>query len=390
MIECNLEDPGLDPILGIQQTIANDPRDTVNLTVGVYVPSEGGKPPILESIKKAEAFVLDEEKTKSYLPISGDREYLELTAKLIFQEPNFSDFCMFQTLGGTSALSTGFSFLHKLGIDQISVSNPTWSNHIAILQNIGFTIHRYDHYKAVEDFTSYIDHLQSLPKNTVVLLHASCHNPTGLDFSLEKMEKIAEICQKNSLIPFFDSAYQGFARSLEEDAKAINLFYDRGLDMFITHSYSKLFSMYNERVGALLFITKNASKKEVMNRIINKMIRVNYSNPSSHGSSVIKKILQESALTSLWKNELYAQRDRINKTRTMLSEKLQGVFGKQDLEQISGGNGFFSQLPLKKEEIDRLKKDFGIYLTSSGRMNVAALTDANFSFVVDALTKLRK
>ena len=348
MVECDLEDPGVDPIYGIQNIISKDSRDVINLTVGVYVPKKGGKPPVISAIKLAEKKLLEEEKTKSYLPISGDNDFLNLTAQLIFDKFDKNKICMVQSVGGTSALSTGFSFLKKNGITDVSVSNPTWANHMTILENFQFTIHRYHHMKAVRDFSVLISHLEGLAKNTIILLQPTCHNPTGIDFSKSEWEAIAEICIKRELIPFFDNAYQGFAHSLQEDAWPIRHFYEKGLDMFVAHSFSKSFSLYNERVGALFFVTKNVKQKDKMQRILNRLIRVNYSNPPNHGSSCIKIILQDEALKRAWLEELMKQRNRMVATRKKFAGNLDNVFDESIIKELSTGNGFFLPNTIKK------------------------------------------
>lgn len=390
MLDCNAEDPGVDPIYGIQKIIKKDPREVINLTIGVYRTMESPKPPVLEVVKKAEKILLDLEDTKNYLPISGDSQFLDLTADLVFGDEQQSNRILkFQSIGGTSALSLGFSYLQKNGYTKVCVSDPTWANHAGIILSKGLLLEKYPYLNGLKQFHLIEDVLNKLEENTIVLLHASCHNPTGLDFTKEQWKSIADICDKKGLIPFFDSAYQGFGSSLEEDAWAIRYFYQKGLDFLVAHSFSKSFSMYNERVGALFLITNNDKQNQKIERVMNKLIRVDYSNPPNHGSNCIKLILSDPSLRALWEKELSLQRESIKNWRVQLADQLHDHVDAEIEHLIRSGNGFFCLLPYNSKDIERLKKEFAIYLTQSGRMNLAGLNSNNFPQIVNALKSMR-
>ena len=387
----NLLDPGTDPIFGIQTEYVKDARDfKVNLTVGVYIDEKGGKPSIMEALKEAEAKLLEEEKTKNYLGIAGDEEYLSLTAKLVFGDFDHNRLSMIQTVGGTSALKTGFELLKQGGFTDVSVSDPTWDNHHQILDSLNYKVHTYAHRKAALDFTIYEKHLKNLPNGSAILLQVCNHNPTGIDFTKEQWGIISKICKEKSHYPFFDSAYQGFAHSLGEDTWAVKFFVENGHDLMIAHSFSKSFAIYNERVGALFAVNKDTKDAELVKRNLMKIVRVTYSNPPAHGSSSIKYVLKDEKLKKMWERELNQNKDRINSNRKKLAKALEGLFKDTTAKEIGEGNGFFCQVPFTKEEIARLKEEYGIYMTGSGRISLPGLNDACFSYVIDSFKKIRE
>ncbi len=387
----NLKDPGTDPIFGIQTEYRQDSRDyKVDLTVGVYVGEDGGKPPIMASLKEAEKKLLDEETTKTYLSIAGDRVFLEATAKLIFGNADQSKMAMIQTVGGTSALHLGFEFLRKNGYKTASVSDPTWDNHNQILSDLGYEIISYPHLEGVADFTIISNHLHSLPKKTVVLLQAKSHNPTGVDFTKKQWKQISAIMKEKELFPFIDSAYQGFSESLEEDAWAIRFFLEEGHDLFVAHSFSKSFGIYNERVGAFYAVVKDSTSIPLVQRYLNRLVRVNYSNPPAHGAAAIRYILKDGSLTNSWTKELEMYRKRINSIREKFSIALTPIFGDVLSASIKNGHGFFCQLPLSVVEIGRLKEEFGVYMTNSGRISLPGLSSNSFDYVIDSLRKVKE
>jgi aspartate/tyrosine/aromatic aminotransferase len=386
-----LNDPGTDPIFGIQTEYRQDLRDfKVDLTVGVYVPDEGGKPPIMSTLKQAERRLIEEETTKAYLSISGDREFLEATAKLIFNDADQSRMAMVQTVGGTSALHLGFEFLRKNGYKTASISDPTWDNHNQILSDLDYEIVTYPHQQAVEDFSILVKHLHELPEKTVVLLQSKSHNPTGIDFTKAQWEEISSILKARDLFPFIDSAYQGFSQSLEEDAYVIGFLLDQGHDLFVAHSFSKSFAIYNERVGAFYAVIKDPKQVGLLQRNLNRLVRVNYSNPPAHGALAIRNILNDPHLKALWEKELEGYRNRINGIREKFSAALTPIFGEKFSASIKNGYGFFCQIPFTVEQVSRLKKEFGVYLTNSGRISLPGLNSKSFDYVMDCIRKVKE
>lgn len=387
----NLKDPGTDAIFGIQSEYRKDERDfKVNLTVGVYIDENGGKPPIMKALKAAEKGLLDAEKTKSYLGIAGDKEYLSLTAELVFGKIDEERLSMVQTVGGTSALSTGFALLKKNGMTVVSLSDPTWANHKQIVGSLGYKTVTYPQVDGVKNFSLVRDHLNGLDQGTVLLLQAKSHNPTGVDFTKDQWKEICLICKEKDLYPFFDSAYQGFATSLKEDAWAVRHFVEAGLDVMVAHSFSKSFAIYNERVGALFVVQKDKSLVPVVSRNLEKLVRVNYSNPPFHGAAAIKAVLKDENLCKLWQAELDTHRERINLLRAKFGDSLQGIFGNDVAATIKEGHGFFCQVPLSKKEICRLKEEYAVYMTGSGRVSLPGLSDNSFAYVIDSIRKVKE
>jgi aspartate/tyrosine/aromatic aminotransferase len=386
----NLLDPPPDPIFGIQNEFAKDKRDyKINLTIGVYVDENGGKPAVMKAIKEAEKKLLQEEKTKNYLSIAGDEEYLSLTAKLIFNDLDQTRISMIQTVGGTSALKTGFELLKQAGFKDVSVSNPTWENHLQILDSLYYKVHTYDHRKASIDFNVYQEHLKHLPNSSVILLQSCNHNPTGIDFTKEQWEIISKICKQKNHYPFFDSAYQGFGDSLENDSWAINFFVEDFHDLMVAHSFSKSFAIYNERVGALFSVNKDAKGAEIVKKNLMKIVRVTYSNPPSHGALAIKHVFKDPHLKKIWEQELLESKRRINFNREKLAKGLEGIFTDIICKEVREGNGFFCGLPFTKEQIALLKNEYAIYMTGSGRISLPGLNQNHFSYVIDAFKKVK-
>ncbi|MCH9621169.1 MAG: Aspartate aminotransferase [Chlamydiia bacterium] len=386
----DLINPGIDAIFGIQDEYKKDNRSSkVNLTAGIYLDEDKRPPAVMEAIKLAEQKLNKEETTKNYLSIVGDSNYLQMTEKLVLGDVDSSRIVKIQTIGGTSALSTGFHFLKDNGYENVSLSDPTWANHKQIVAKQGYRVFTYPYFDSIKNFEIFVDHLNSLPKKTICLLQARCHNPTGIDFSKEQWKIISKICLEKNLFPFFDSAYQGFADSLEEDNWVIRYFFEQGHEMFVAHSYSKSFALYNERVGALFVCIKDPGLSEVVKRHISKIIRVNYSNPPSHGSSTIKYVLNDGSLYQIWIDELSKQRNRINDIRKRFADKIKPIFGKELKDQIMSGRGFFCMLPLTKEQIHRLKVEFGVYMTNSGRISLPGLTMDCIDYVVQSIEKVK-
>jgi aspartate/tyrosine/aromatic aminotransferase len=376
----------VDPIFGLQAAFMADPRPhKMNLSVGVYL-NDQLVIPILESVKAAEEFLVREEKSKTYLPISGEQGYIECMGRLVFGEflwmGESKRICGVQGIGGTGCLRIGGEFLHQAVGDKIVISDPTWPNHKGVFERCQMKVgyyHYFDKAKRGLNFEKTYQALKNLSCGTVVVLHACCHNPTGFDFSMEEWKEVLGLFQKNGLLPFFDFAYQGWGKGLEEDAAAIRLFAKSGIEMLVSASQSKNFGLYSERIGALFIVTESKERSNVVLSKLKTIIRGNYSNPPRHGAAIIRHVLSTPELKLKWEQELETMRQRIIRVRKKLSENL------PDSSLIAGGQGMFCMTGLTPEGVERVKKEFAIYLTSDGRMNLAGLAESNLLRVVEAL-----
>jgi aspartate/tyrosine/aromatic aminotransferase len=387
-----------DPIFGLNAAFKADPREKkINLSVGVYK-TEDLKTPILNCVKKAEAELLTAEKTKEYLPIEGYHDYLDKLGELVFGKTFWAQsktrIAHEQTIGGTSALRVGGDLLKQEKIaDTLYLPDPTWPNHRAVFANLGMHIESYPYYDGKKhqlNFEGMCAALNRLPPRTVVLLHACCHNPTGADLSLEEWEKLSTIIRSKRLIPFFDLAYQGFGRSLEEDVEAVRLFAKEGHEMLLAVSLSKNFSLYAERVGAL-FVTCESHK--IAEHVLSKMkiiSRRSFSNPPLHGAGIVATILNSTALRNEWEKELSLMRGRIDTMRKTFSAELMRKAKKTDFSFLQERRGLFCFTGLTEAQVNRLIKEFGIYMPSDGRINVAGLNSENLDYVVDAIIAVLK
>ncbi len=384
-----------DPIFGLMSDFAADTRGSkILLSVGVYV-DEQGKVPILQSVKKAEKNLIAREETKSYLPIEGEKNFLNKIGSLIF-----GDFvwlkqreCIVaaQTPGGTGALRIGGEFLKKEVGDTIGVSDPTWVNHRGVFTACGLKLDIYPYYSLQTqklEFERFIKHMESLTTGTIVLLHACCHNPTGSDFTFDQWKIISDLFLAKGLIPFFDFAYQGFREGLEEDAAAIRLFAEAGHHMLVAYSLSKNFGLYAERTGGLFILTESA---EVASNVLSKvksLIRTTYSNPPLHGSAIATEILSNPQLKQEWTQEVSLMRARIIKMRQLFCRALVAKSQKRDFRFLLEKSGMFCFTGLDKQEVSQLRDKFGIYMTHDGRMNLSGLNEKNLDTVVDAILKV--
>ncbi len=377
-----------DPIFGLQAAFNADPRaHKVNLSVGVYK-NEELKTPILESVKIAEQEILAWEMTKEYLPIDGDSMFIDRAALFVFGEQLWKDLentiYAAQTIGGTGGLRITGEFLKQEIAPQIYLSQPTWPNHIGVFTKCGMRVEVYPYYDVENrcvDFDRFYAYLEKLPPKSVVLLHACCHNPTGADLVLEQWDKISDLFLEKELLPFFDSAYQGFGKGLEKDAEAIRLFAAKGHEMIVAASFSKNFALYSERVGALFIVAKSRAQKEHIASKIKPIIRTLYSNPPAHGARTIAYILGSPSLKAQWEKELDAMRHRIDAMRIQFAKKLGFSFL---LDKV----GLFSFSGLSKEQVEKLILDYAIYMTKDGRINVAGLNAKNIDYVVNAILKV--
>ncbi len=385
-----------DPILGLNEAFAADTRTTkVNLGVGVYFTDEG-KIPVLRAVAEAERQRLAQSAPRGYLPIEGLAAYDSAVQKLLFgaDSPIIAEgrALTAQGLGGTGALKIGADFLKRLVPDAtVAISNPSWENHRALFESAGFPVVNYPYYDAKTqgiDFAAMLDFLGKLPARSIVVLHACCHNPTGADLSAEQWKQVVEVVAARGLIPFLDMAYQGFAEGIEPDGAAVKLFAASGLSFFVSSSFSKSFSLYGERVGALTIV--DASKEEssrVMSQL-KRVIRTNYSNPPTHGGTVVATVLNNPELRAMWETELGEMRERIKLMRATLVDKLKAAGAKRDFSFVLKQRGMFSYTGLSAEQVQRLQSEFGIYAVATGRICVAALNTKNVDYVAKAIAQV--
>jgi aromatic-amino-acid transaminase len=385
-----------DPILGLNEQYNADTRTgKVNLGVGVYYDDEG-RIPLLDAVSKAETARIEAHAARGYLPIEGIPGYNKGAQTLLLGEGSpliaAGRVLTAQALGGTGALKIGADFLKQLLPDaKVVISNPSWENHRALFERAGFLVETYPYYDAAThglDFPGMLASLQALPEQTIVVLHACCHNPTGVDPTFAQWQQIVEVVKARNLVPFLDIAYQGFGDGLEEDASVVRLFAQHDLTMFISSSFSKSFSLYGERVGALTLIS---SSKEESGRVLSQLkrvIRTNYSNPPTHGGTVISTVLNTPELYTLWTNELAAMRERIRTMRVQLVEKLKSQGVTQNFDFVLSQRGMFSYSGLTAQQVDRLRDEHGVYAVSSGRICVAALNSRNIDYVAASIAKV--
>ncbi len=392
----NLQMAPLDPILGLTELFQKDPNPLkINLSVGVYKDNENNTP-IFKAVKKAEQIILNREKTKSYLPISGLPEFCDKTQKLVlgencklYEEGRVETV---QTAGGTSALRICADFIKtNLGSKKVWVPEPTWENHSKIFQMAGHEVLTYPYYN---DYSQLLDWenlkrtVEKINAGDVILFHACCHNPTGIDFSESQWEEISDILSKKEVLTIVDFAYQGLGDGLEEDAKGIRILINKLPELFICYSFSKNFGLYNERCGALITIAKN---KETVQKVISQLkvvIRTNYSNPPAHGAQIVNTVLSDNELRKEWLEELNEMCKRIKEMRILLVEKLKEKGVTKDFSHILKQKGMFSYTGLSKEQVQKLRDEFSIYMVGSGRINVAGITTHNVDRLAEAISKV--
>ena len=386
-----------DPILGLtEQFMADQNPAKVNLGVGVYC-DENGKLPVLACVATAERLLLEAPRAKGYLPIDGIAAYDRAEQELAFGAdcPALRDgrVATVQALGGTGGLKLGADFLRRLDSGtQVLISDPSWENHRALFSNAGFTVQTYPYYDAETRgvrFDALLAALNEAAAGTIVVLHACCHNPTGCDLDAAQWAAVVSVCQQRGLVPFLDLAYQGFGDGIAEDGAVVQQFLAaEGLDFLLSTSFSKSFSLYGERVGALSVVC--ASRDEAA-RVLSQLkivIRSNYSTPPTFGATVVATVLTTPGLRTMWEGELAAMRDRIRQMRALLVERLAGAGVRQDLSYITRQKGMFSYSGLSVAQMQRLRSESGVYGLDSGRICVAALNPRNIDHVVAALARV--
>ncbi|WP_294612598.1 amino acid aminotransferase [uncultured Gilliamella sp.] len=387
----NLTAAPADPILGLADLYNKDERtNKINLSVGVYK-DETTQTPILESVKKAEHFLLGDETTKSYLPIDGVSVFNCATQTLLFGEDNDRARTA-QAPGGTGALRIMADFLsRRTKVKRIWVSNPTWPNHRSVFQTAGLEVREYHYYNAQThnlDFDAMMNDLSLVSAGEAVLFHGCCHNPTGIDPTPEQWQLISDLALKKGWLPLFDLAYQGLGQGLEEDIFGLRLFANSQPELLIASSYSKNFGLYNERVGAFTLIAANTDIADRAFSQVKTIIRANYSNPPAHGAKIVSYILNSPELKEEWIDELTGMRQRIHRMRQLFVKTLQEKGANQDFSFIAKQNGMFSFSGLSEEQVLKLRNDYGIYIVNSGRINVAGMTLDNMSRLCESIVEV--
>lgn len=379
-----------DPILGLTEAFNADPSpDKVNLGVGVYK-DEAGKIPLLECVQRADRQLTEAAKPYGYLPIDGLKSYDDAVAELVFGDSAPRDrIAVVQGLGGTGSLKVAGDFLRTLNPDaKLLISDPSWENHQAIFTRQGFEVSSYPYYDADSlsvDIDGMLEALSAAEAGTVVVLHACCHNPTGYDLSPEQWQRVLEVVQKGGLVPILDMAYQGFATDIETDGAAVREFAEAGVTCFVTTSFSKTFSLYGERIGALSVVCSDADEAARVLSQLKILVRTNYSNPPTHGATIVSTVLADPELRELWESELAGMRNRIKAMRQSLREGMEAAKPDADFSYITEQNGMFSYSGLTKEQMTRLREVYGVYGLDSGRICVAALNSDNLDKVVNSV-----
>jgi aromatic-amino-acid transaminase len=386
----------LDPILGINEAFAADTNPhKVNLGVGVYY-DDNGKLPLLACVQAAETLMMASPKPRGYLPIDGIAAYDAAVKALVFgadSEPVKSGrVATAQGIGGTGGLKIGADFLKKLSPNaKVMISDPSWENHKALFTQAGFEVISHPYYDAAKrgiDFDGMLAALNAADPGTIAVLHACCHNPTGYDISPAQWDQVIAVVKARNITPFLDMAYQGFGYGIKEDGAAVAKFVAAGLNFFVSTSFSKSFSLYGERVGALSVV---CSTKEEADRVLSQLklvIRTNYSNPQIHGATVVATVLNTPELRAQWEAELTEMRVRIKAMRQKLVDGLKAAGVKQDMSFITDQIGMFSYSGLSKDQMQRLRSEFGVYGTDAGRMCVAALNSKNIDHVCASIAKV--
>jgi len=388
--------PG-DPILGLTEAYNADARpNKVNLGVGIYY-DENGRIPLLRAVYQIEQQLALDAKPRGYLPIDGLPAYDQATQKLLFGADSplldAGRVSTSQTIGGSGALRVGADLLIKLlSTRTIAISNPSWENHRAVFSAAGFEVVDYTYFDAAShglNFEGMLADLRQLARGTVVLLHACCHNPTGADLSQEQWRTVAELLKERGLFPFVDIAYQGFDKGIDEDAYAIRLLAGMDMDFVVASSYSKSFSLYGERVGALTVVSADATQAKAVQSQVKRIIRTIYSSPSTHGAALVAGVLNSPDLRQTWETELTEMRERIHALRAGLVAKL-AELGAPEFAFIERQAGMFSYSGLSKAQVDRLRDEFAIYAVGTGRICVAALSQKNLDYVANAVATVAK
>jgi aromatic-amino-acid transaminase len=385
-----------DPILGVTEAfVADQSPKKVNLGVGVYYDNDG-RIPVLECVRHAESERLKAVAPRGYLPIDGIAAYDKAVQALVFGKESKAlqenRIVTVQALGGTGGLKVGADFLKRISPEaQVWISDPSWENHRQLFEAAGFKVNSYPYYDAKThglDFPGMQKTLAELPAGSIVVLHACCHNPTGVDLTAEQWPVVLDIVKTRGLVPFLDLAYQGFADGLEQDAFAARLFAGAMSPVFLSSSFSKSFSLYGERVGAMSVVAGSTEEALRVLSQVKRIVRTNYSNPPTHGGQIVTTILGNPQLASLWDRELGAMRERIKEMRKHLVQTIHQKAPGTDFSFVLKQRGMFSYSGLTREQVGRLRSEFSIYAIETGRICVAALNTKNVDYIADAIAKV--
>ena len=387
-----------DPILGVTEAFNADtnPRK-VNLGVGVYY-DENGRIPLLDCVRQAEHELADKAAPRGYLPIEGIAAYDKTVQALVFGADSDAvksgRAVTVQALGGTGGLKIGADFLRKFAPGaHVWISEPSWENHRALFEGAGFVVDQYPYYAPATrglDFSGMHAALESMPAGSIVVLHACCHNPTGVDPSPEQWSTIIDAVRARGLIPFLDIAYQGFAEGIEEDGVVVRRFAATPGPLFVSSSFSKSFSLYGERVGALSVVSESRDEAARVLSQLKRVVRANYSNPPTHGGQIVAQVLSDPTRRAEWEAELGAMRLRIRAMREALRSRLSVRLPGGDFSYVTDQRGMFSYTGLTKEQVKRLRDDFSVYAVDTGRICVAALNSNNLDAVADAIAAVSR
>jgi aromatic-amino-acid transaminase len=385
-----------DPIIGLTEAFNQDSNPAkVNLGVGVYQDADG-KVPVLKVVREAESRWYAQENTKSYLPIDGLAAYNKEVQKLLFgadsQVIAEARAVTVQGLGGTGSLRIGADFLRRfLPEAQIWISRPSWENHQMLFETAGFKVNSYPYYDPEThglNFNGMLETLKTLPAQSIVVLHACCHNPTGVDLSNEQWQLVIDVVKERGLVPFLDFAYQGFGESLEADAYAVRAFAEAGIPCLIASSFSKSFALYRERVGALTILTESSEEAKRVLSQVKRVIRTNFSNPPSHGAQLVALVLSDPGLRGQWEAELTEMRQRIQQMRDKFVEMLREKGIEQDFSFIQQQRGMFSYSGLNPEQVKTLREKNSLYIVGSGRICLAAMNERNIGGICEAIAEV--
>jgi aromatic-amino-acid transaminase len=387
--------PG-DPILSLNESFQQDPRTAkVNLSIGIYF-DDKGRLPVMEAVAAAEAELLADMGPRPYLPMAGIVAYRSAVQALVFGEDHPAvaarGIATVQTLGGSGALRVGADFLKRYFPSAgIWISDPSWENHRVVFERAGIAVHSYPYYDATTGGLQYdamLAAIRAMPRNDIVLLHACCHNPTGVDLAPAQWDEVIGVIQERQLLPFVDMAYQGFGEDLHEDAYPIREMARRGVPAFVANSFSKNFSLYGERCGGLSVVCRDADEADRVLGQLTATVRANYSNPPTHGARVVARVLTEPALRASWERELAGMRDRIADMRSVIHGLLAGRVSEAARARYVSQRGMFTYTGLSPEQVDSLRADHGVYVLRSGRMCVAGLNKSNVATVADAIASV--